>query len=328
MVAMIAAWWAVWDLGNASQAVRAWATSSELSVEFLVPFLFLAPPLAAVALVRLISYSLNRTFLDDRWRVGDLIRLALWSTAAPAGAQLFAAAGFEGLYQKRWAGSAGWLITATAALAVGTLCLRRAEGLKMRKVKSGEMYKRAMVLAKHLGIPLREVSVVPVGRGNLTNAWGSTGRTVAITENYTKFLSGAQLDFVIGHELGHVQQRHGIRKLGVMAAMYGVVVAGCVLLPRNLFQLRPLLDVVIVFAPVLLQRFISRRFEYAADLTGLEATHNPEMAIQALENLHRASLVPAECGWVAELFMTHPSLKRRARAINAARPMGRPEPAR
>lgn len=214
--------------------------------------LFLLPPIIATAVVRLIVYLCGRTFLGDRWTNSDLVRLTLWSTVTPVASELLAAAGFERFYERNWVGSF-WLVAATIALTVGTIRLRRAEGLNMRKVKSGEVYKRAFFLARQMKIPLREVAVVPVGRGNLTNAYGSSARTTAITENYTTLLKGAQLDSVIGHELGHVKMRHGIRTIGIMAVVFGVIVAGSLLLPRRLVSLRPPLDVAIVLGPVLIQ---------------------------------------------------------------------------
>jgi hypothetical protein len=45
------------------------------------------------------------------------------------------------------------------------------------------------------------VYVVPVDRGHFTNAYGA-GHTIAGTDNYGKFLTSAELDLVIGHELG------------------------------------------------------------------------------------------------------------------------------
>ena len=70
-----------------------------------------------------------------------------------------------------------------------------------------------------------------------------------------------------------------------------------------------------MFVPVLTFYFLSRRFEYAADAAGVELTRNPVTAIRALVNLHRITEVPMDCDKVTELFMTHPALTRRARAI-------------
>ena len=64
-------------------------------------------------------------------------------------------------------------------------------------------------------------------------------------------------------------------------------------------------------------RFIvlSSRFEYAADAAGVELTRDPVTAIRALVNLRRITEAPMECDKLTELFMTHPALAQRARAI-------------
>jgi Zn-dependent protease with chaperone function len=78
---------------------------------------------------------------------------------------------------------------------------------------------------------------------------------------------------------------------------------------------RPLLDILVVFFPILTFYFFSRRFEYAADESSVEMTKDPEMAIRALANLYRITQSPTHCDRLTELFMTHPSLTRRVRAI-------------
>jgi Zn-dependent protease with chaperone function len=100
-----------------------------------------------------------------------------------------------------------------------------------------------------------------------------------------------------------------------MAVVYGGLVLGCVFLPPGLLPVRPLFDIGVVFAPVLIHRWITRRFEFEADQVGVELTRNPQMTIQALENLYQFTGVPARSGWLTELFATHPSLVRRTRAI-------------
>jgi hypothetical protein len=79
--------------------------------------------------------------------------------------------------------------------------LRLAEGLKMRGVKSGELYKRTVYLARQMKVPVKQVMMVPPGRGQLTNAYSLGSGSIAMTENYSQFLVGAQLDAVIGHDM-------------------------------------------------------------------------------------------------------------------------------
>ena len=100
----------------------------------------------------------------------------------------------------------------------------------------------------------------------------------------------------------------------IMAALFASLALTCVLLPPIFFPFRPMLDVALVFVPTLASCLISRRFEYAADKAGVGLT-NRKTAIEALGSLYRYNQAPMECSWLMELFMTHPSLSRRVRAI-------------
>lgn len=312
LLCMVATWWALWD----AEQIPKWGQSGSHGAgsPFTGFLLFIGPPIAITVLIQVIGYSLNRNFLGDRWTTRDLARLALWSTVSPVAAEMVAAAGFADLYDRHWLGL-GWLLLSAVLVAAGTVGLRLTEGLKMRRVKSGDLYKRAIYLARQMKVPLKEVMMVPPGRGQLTNAYSLGGRSIAMTENYSKFLVGVQLDAVIGHELGHVKRRHGKKKLVAMASVYGSLVVGCVFLPHGLLPMRPLFDIGVVVAPVLIHRWISRKFEFEADLSGVELTRNPQMTITALENLYRFTGVPDKSDWLTELFATHPSLVRRTRAI-------------
>jgi len=141
--------------------------------------------------------------MGRRWTATDLLRLALWRTVSPTFAMLLVATGFDAMYSRRLTGIF-WLVFAAILAMVGTFRLRVAEGIKLQRVKSGELYKRAFVMAKDMRTPLKRVYVVPAGRGHLTNAYGLP-ESIAVTDNYGKFLDRAELDFVIGHELGHVK---------------------------------------------------------------------------------------------------------------------------
>jgi len=149
----------------------------------------------------------------------------------------------------------------------------------------------------------------------LANAHGWP-RSIAVTENYGKFLHGPELDFVIGHELSHGKELHGIKNLVVAPMVLSVLVLASFLFPSTLEPLRPILDIAVILMPVLINRFISRRFEYAADAASVAFTKNPEAAKQALVNLNRLSQAPANRNEILELFMTHPALDHRIESIN------------
>jgi len=55
---------------------------------------------------------------------------------------------------------------------VGTGFLRRAEGMKFNRLKSGELRNRALKMADHMGVTISRVYIVPAGKGHLMNAYG------------------------------------------------------------------------------------------------------------------------------------------------------------
>jgi len=314
LLAAVAAWWAYWD----SDTAEAFLSRLTLRLSWLDPtlvkvFAFWGLPIGGVALVQLVCYSLDKVFLRRRWTSIDLVRLVLWRTVSPTVAILLLASGFNAFYEHRFVGIV-WLVMAAIVAMIGMLRLRAAEGMKLREVKGGELYKRAFVLAKMTGTPLKRVCVVPAGRGHLTNAYGAS-HTIAATDNYGKFLTSAQLDFVIGHELGHAKAKHGRKKVLITATVFAVVALASFVMSPFLSTFHPFFDVFVVFGPILTFYFLSRRFEYAADAAGVELTRDPETAIHALVNLYRTTEAPMHCDKLTELFMTHPALTRRARAI-------------
>lgn len=314
LLCTVATWWALWDFQRASALIPRLAFRLSWIDQTLVKLLlFWGLPIGGVAVVQLICYSLDRTFLGRRWTVIDVMRLACWRTLCPTISLLFVATGFEAIYDRRSTGTL-WLVMAAILAMVGTIRLNLAEGMRLQRVKSGELYKRAFVLAKEMRTTLKRVYVVPAGRGHLTNAYGLP-QSIAVTDNYGKFLNGAQLDFVIGHELGHVKARHGRKKLLIMVAVFACIALVCFLLAPRLTAFHPVLDISVVFVPILTFYFFSRHFEYTADEAGVELTHDPETAIRALASLYRITQAPTHCDRLTQLFMTHPALTRRVRAI-------------
>jgi Zn-dependent protease with chaperone function len=131
------------------------------------------------------------------------------------------------------------MLGAGVAAIVGPMRLQAAQGIRLRRVKSGTLYNRAFRLARKVGVDLERVYVVPPGRGHLTNAFG-LWRGIALTDNFGEYLSGPQIDFVIGHELAHVKGRHTQEVLSSSGARggLGIVIVqrlsgGCSL-PTNL----------------------------------------------------------------------------------------------
>jgi Zn-dependent protease with chaperone function len=100
-----------------------------------------------------------------------------------------------------------------------------------------------------------------------------------------------------------------------MVAVYASGGIACFTMAPIFYRFQSLVDVFVVFIPILTFYFLSRRYEYDADQTAVEFTHDPKMAIHALANLHRITQAPANCNHLTALFLSHPTFIRRAWAI-------------
>ena len=132
-----------------------------------------------------------------------------------------------------------------------------------------------------------------------------------MTDDYGHWLHGAQLDFVIGHELAHVQKKHAWKGMSAIAGSVAFLMAVALALGPLASSWKVALNFTAAFVPLLAFYALSRRFEYESDRIAVDAMEQGGMAIQALTNLYSRVGFPPTSSFVGELFSTHPSLSRR-----------------
>jgi Zn-dependent protease with chaperone function len=302
MLLAIPGWWSLGD---------AWFGNRDLSPWFPFWAVLIFPYSGAIFFAQLLTYWSDIRFFDRRWTLSDICRLASWSTISSS-ALLMVAIGIEAAHNRSFV-AIFWLLLVGIVALVGAARLRSAEGFKPRAVKSGELYKRSLVLSRRMGVRLQRVSVVPFGRGRLTNAYGGWN-AIAVTDDYGHWLQGSELDFVIGHELAHVKHRHSVKTMLAVAGMFALAAALMIAVAPT-GNWRVLFNFSVILAPLMGFYFLSRHFEYTADRTAVAAIGETEPAIRALKNTYRRVGVPARSIRLQELFLTHPSLARRLEAI-------------
>jgi len=275
--------------------------------------LFWLVPAGVAVLTRVCAHFLGRTLLGSKWTLADILRMTLWNTACPTISLLMIASGIHAMFMRQLLGAL-WFIAAGLTALIATVCLRSAQGITMRRVKSGTLFNRVMHLSRRIGIKVERVCIVPAGRGQLTNAFSSP-RTVALTDNFGEYLTGTELDAVIAHELGHVQGRHTSKKLQVLA----LAVLAVAFIAFSIGTAQPFfragLTVVSLMVVLLVYYYLSRRFEYECDIKAAQFTRNPEAIIRALAALYEKTGSPYSRPALSEIFATHPSLRRRVDAI-------------
>jgi heat shock protein HtpX len=180
-------------------------------------------------------------------------------------------------------------------------------------------------LTQKIGIPMPRIYVIP---SESPNAF-ATGRnpqhaSVAVTQGILNLLNDEELEGVLAHELGHVNNRD------ILISSVAATVAGAITMLASLGRfamifggmggdrddrrgggLGALLMLILApFAAMLIQLWVSRTREYDADATGAHFTGNPYALASALAKLdaHSRRLPLQATPSTAHLFIIQPFL--------------------
>jgi heat shock protein HtpX len=201
-------------------------------------------------------------------------------------------------------------------------------------------------LTRQAMLPMPRVYVIPDPSPNAF----ATGRNpehaaVAATEGILQVLSDAELEGVIGHELSHVKHRD------ILISSVAATIAAAIMMFARMAQYAAIfggyggrderrggnpiaLLATIILAPIaamLIQMWISRTREFAADAGGAQIAGNPYGLVEALKKIdaisHRVPLdanpatahmfiiKPFSGGGLMSLFSSHPSTEARIQAL-------------
>lgn len=315
LAATVAGWWMEWDFRGRSElppiVVGIWpGTLGASSAETL---LFWLPPMASLAIFLFSCYAIDRTLLKQRWSLFDIARRIWWRLASFVIPLQMVAAGFTAIFQGKVTGTA-WLLGAGVLSRIGTGFLRRAEGMRFNRLKSGELRNRALKMASQMGVTLGRVYMVPAGKGHLTNAYGMSN-AIGLTDSLGKYLTKPQIDYVIAHELARVKLRHARKHLLLVVGIFSTMTLLLFRFSQYALPLHTLAQFAVIFGPLGIIYYLSRQFEYSADRVAVEFTGEPEVAIRGLMNLYKVDEVSMQIAKFSEFFMTHPPLASRVDAI-------------
>jgi len=218
---------------------------------------------------------------------------------------------------------------------------------QIEKRDNPRFYRIVENLAITTGLPMPKVYIID---DPAPNAF-ATGRDpkhsiVAATTGLIDIMDDNELESVMAHEMGHVQNydiRVGMITFGLVSAIGLLTDIVMRMLffgdRRNNNDTSPVVMVIgivaIVLAPiiaVIVQMAVSRQREYLADATSAMTTRNPASMVSALEKLrtqgrpmkrqntasaHLFFSSPLKLGFMSKLFSTHPPLEDRiARLLN------------
>ncbi len=206
-----------------------------------------------------------------------------------------------------------------------------------------EIYDIVRRIATNATLPMPKVYVVDQPQPNAF----ATGRdpnhaAVAVTSTISTILTPRELEGVLAHELGHVQNRDTL-----VSAIAATLAGAISYIAQMAFWFggrrdddeggNPLVAILaLIFAPLaatLIQLAISRGREFGADATGARTTNDPLALASALEKLemtrqrvpmdvnpsaaHLFIVNPLSGQAFASLFSTHPPTAERIRRLRA-----------
>jgi heat shock protein HtpX len=207
------------------------------------------------------------------------------------------------------------------------------------------LYQMTERLARNANLPMPKVYVIP---DQSPNAF-ATGRNpehaaVAATQGIMQVLTASELEGVIAHELAHVKHRDTLISTIAATLAAAIVGIGRMLMYAGMFGGRqddrdggtnPIaLVAMIILAPLaamVIQTWISRTREFAADAGGARIAGTPYGLAEALRKIdavarrvpldanpataHLFIIKPFLGGGLMSLFSTHPPTEARIRAL-------------
>jgi heat shock protein HtpX len=229
--------------------------------------------------------------------------------------------------------------------AAGSIAVAMTGAQEIQKSDNPRLYRTVENLSITLGIPMPKVYII---NDPAPNAF-ATGRNpqhaiVAATTGLLDIMDDRELDAVMAHEMGHVQNydiRVSMIAFGLVSAigiLSDIVLRTFFLGGRREGGNNPAVLVigiiVIILAPIIaavVQMAVSRQREYLADATGAMTTRDSAGMASALEKLLQygrpmqkqnsaaAQLFisnPLKPGFFSKLFSSHPPLEDRIKRLN------------
>ncbi len=228
------------------------------------------------------------------------------------------------------------------------IVLRMYGAQEIDEAQAPELFALVRRLAQRAQIPMPRVYIIPQ---DTPNAF-ATGRNpqnaaVAVTAGIMRLLDREELAGVLGHELGHVQNRDTLimtvaaTLAGALSHMASMAMWGAMLGGGSSrddeggHPIAGLLGVMIApLAATLIQMAISRSREFLADERGAQLSGNPLALASALRKIetwsqqipmtagspataHLFIINPFSGGGLVRLFSTHPSTEERIARLQA-----------
>ena len=320
LTGLINAIWLLWF------PVLAWSNMNEIVPGLLGPAagayariagygLWFAPPMLVMWLCHFLSHRVYRNVRGAEWSPEAVVRRAI----------LGGSLAFAPLFGFMLGVSIGGVNLRNTALVmvlviVGTFLVIGLAGKSLRlsiySVTRGELRDRIFELATRAGVKLKQIYVLPDDKAQLSNAFARSDDAVMLTASLLRHLSKREVDAIMGHEIGHLKERHPHRKntITMVTLIVAQIVATSLGSLINLQRWAPAMLSLAFAGAIFVLHFISRGNERHADAIGIGLTGDPEAFISGLAKIEELNLMPMHAGGAIELG-THPQTLGRLQGI-------------
>jgi heat shock protein HtpX len=206
--------------------------------------------------------------------------------------------------------------SASAALAINN-------AQEIEKKDNPRLYRIVENLAITNGLPMPKVHIIEdTGMNAFATGRDPQHASVAVTTGLMNALDDSELEGVMAHEIGHIQN-YDIRVAMIAFGLVAVVSILSDMILRSMLwsgsggdnrNAGPIAYIIVIVALILapivatlIQLSISRKREYLADATGALTTRYPEGLARALEKIQQNdSTLQKQSGSTAHLFFANP----------------------
>jgi Zn-dependent protease with chaperone function len=215
-----------------------------------------------------------------------------------------------------WAGAVSWLVAAPISMIVCRWRIRASAGSRVRRLSGGDLKDRVSELAAKAGRHDVQVYISSSARSQASNAFALLRNGIVFTAPLVQSLTRREVDAVAAHELSHFghARRSLWAALAVAAVLFETPLAGLFLSMAGGLIVALLAPLIVFFTAM----YGARKREFAADAGAVALTGDPRALISALARIARNNRKPLELSAVVEWFSTHPSTRKRIRALALA----------
>ncbi len=306
------------SLANPFGAYETARSTLSLGFEILKLAIYFVPPVLATVLCHLLSHKVFTRVRGMEWSPSEVARQALWSQAAFLAPLFFLLLGMNSLGPNP-SFSAGCFVLGFVAWQVCARRSSKAQRWAPQALTTGALRDHIFDLAARAGVPLKQIYILPAGKGQMANAFARSDNTILLTDSLTRSLDEREVAAIVAHELAHLKERHPhtIGLIFVITIVVANVVVRALSSAASLDRWSPALFSAAIGAAMLVTHYFTRGYERHADALALTLTRDPEAFITALAKLARLNVLPMHWGGWDDAWSTHPSMDARVRRLAA-----------